>query len=138
MKKFLYLTTAVFAFFLISASMGTAAEKGEAEYVLKSTVDAAAKPKPAFFPHATHQGALKCADCHHGKDAAGKKVAYADGQKIEKCESCHNKAAGMPKGLETYKNAAHKLCKECHKSMTKEGKKTGPTKCNGCHKKDLK
>ncbi len=107
------------------------ADKGPAEITLESTVDPGKKPKPATFPHAKHQETLKCADCHHGKDADGKKVAYTEGQKIEKCESCHNSKAGMPKGLETYKNAGHKLCKECHKAS---GNKE-LTKCGTCHPK---
>ena len=123
---------------LLITAISLAAEKGPAEMVLKSTVDPAAKAKPAFFPHAVHQGSLKCADCHHGKSDDGKQAPYAEGMNIGKCESCHNKAAGMPKKMETFKNAAHELCKGCHKKLTAEGKKAGPTKCNGCHKKDLK
>lgn len=137
-KKSLSLCLIVLAAVFVISGLSFASDKGDAEYVLKSTVDPASKTKLAFFPHAKHQAKFDCATCHHGKDADGKQVAYTDGMKIEKCESCHNKAAGMPKGLETFKKAAHKLCKTCHKSMKKEGKATGPTKCNGCHRKDLK
>ena len=112
------------------ASMSMAVEKGPAELTLESTVDKAKKAKPAVFPHAKHQETLKCGDCHHGK-ADGKQVAYTEGQKIEKCEACHNKAAGMPKGLTTFKDAAHKNCKGCHKET---GKKE-LTKCGTCHPK---
>ena len=138
MKKTLFMFTAILAAVFTISAISLAADKGEAEYVLKSTVDPATKPKLAFFPHAKHQDALKCADCHHSKDADGKQVAYAEGQKIEKCETCHNTKAGINDKLSTFKKAAHAKCKECHKSMAKEGKTTGPTKCNGCHKKDLK
>ncbi|MCF6187522.1 MAG: cytochrome c family protein [Desulfobulbaceae bacterium] len=137
-KKSLSLCLIVLAAVFIVSGLSFASDKGDAEYVLKSTVDPASKTKLAFFPHAKHQAKFDCATCHHGKDADGKQVAYTDGMKIEKCESCHNKAAGMPKGLETFKKAAHKRCKTCHQSMKKEGKATGPTKCNGCHRKDLK
>lgn len=106
-------------------------DKGPAEITLQSTIDGAKKAKPAVFPHAKHQEKLKCADCHHTKDADGKQVAYTEGMKIEKCESCHNKAAGMPKGLDTFKNTAHKKCKACHK---KTGNKK-LTKCSTCHSK---
>ena len=136
MKKTAILSTVILACALIIAPcMGMASEKGEAEYVLKSTIDGAKKAKPAFFPHAKHQAVLQCASCHHGKDADGKQVAYQEGQKIETCESCHNSKAGMPSKLDTFKEAAHARCKACHKSMKKEGKKTGPTKCSACHKK---
>jgi Zn finger protein HypA/HybF involved in hydrogenase expression len=40
--------------------------------------------------------------------------------------------------LDSFKKAAHARCKECHKNLKKEGKPAGPTKCGGCHKKDLK
>jgi len=106
-----------------------AAEKGPAEITLTSTIDPAATPKPAQFPHAAHQGRLECATCHHSKGADGKRVAYTEGQKIEKCESCHNSKAGMPDKVNTFKNAAHALCQDCHK-------KTKPelAKCTVCHK----
>lgn len=122
-------------------TLGLAADNGPAEIILKSTVDPAKKAKPAFFPHAVHQGNFDCATCHHAKGDDGKQVPYVEGQKIEKCESCHNKAAvasGMPTKLETFKKAAHERCKTCHKTRKAEGKNAGPTKCNGCHRKDLK
>jgi hypothetical protein len=137
MKKLLCLITAVLAVLLILPSLGVATEKGEAEYVLKSTVDPAKKAKPAFFPHATHQGKLECSACHHSKGADGKQAAYTEGQKIETCQTCHNTKAGINEKLDTFKEAAHAKCKACHKSMAKEDKKTGPTKCSGCHKKGL-
>ena len=111
------------------AVISVASDKGPAEITLESTIDKATKPKPAVFPHAKHQESLKCAECHHSKDADGKQVAYVEGQEIAKCESCHNKAAGMPAGLQTFKDAAHKNCKDCHKA------KGAPTKCDACHPK---
>jgi hypothetical protein len=112
--------------------MAVDVDKGPAELILKSTIDAAATPKPATFAHAKHQERLTCKECHHSKDAAGKQVAYVEGQKIEKCESCHNKAAGITNAkVVTFKDAAHTNCKGCHTE-----KKAGPTtKCVECHKK---
>jgi hypothetical protein len=110
-------------------SANAMADKGPAELTLQATVDAAAKPKPAIFPHAKHQEKLACGECHHSKGADGKQVAFVEGQKIEKCESCHNKAAGMDAKIATFKDAAHTNCKGCHAE-----KKAGPTKCGGCHK----
>ena len=126
------LCAVAFAFlagFAFTGSALAAADKGPAEITLESTVDAAAKPKPAVFPHAKHQEKFACGDCHHGKDDAGKQVPYADGQEIGKCESCHNKAAGMAKPADTFKNAAHKNCKDCHKAQG------APNKCSTCHPK---
>ncbi|MDD3813920.1 MAG: cytochrome c3 family protein [Desulfocapsaceae bacterium] len=105
-----------------------AGDKGPAEMTLQATVDAAAKAKPAMFPHAKHQEKLACGECHHTKGADGKQVAYTEGMKIEKCETCHNKAAGMPKAVATFKDAAHTNCKGCHKE------KKVSTKCDTCHK----
>lgn len=112
------------------AGMSLASDKGPADITLESTIDKGTKPKPAVFPHAKHQEKLKCADCHHA-GAVGKQTPYAEGMKIEKCESCHNKAAGMPKGIETFKNAAHKNCKSCHKETGDKAL----TKCTACHPK---
>jgi hypothetical protein len=130
MKKTLIYATA-FAFMASVAFTGVAlaTDKGPADMTLESTIDKATKAKPAIFPHAKHQETLKCGDCHHGKDADGKKTAYTEGMAIAKCESCHNKAAGMPKKLETFKAAAHANCKGCHKE---QGKKE-LTKCKACH-----
>ncbi len=106
------------------------ADKGPDTMTLATTIDKAKKPKPAVFPHAKHQEELTCGTCHHSKDADGNKIDYVDGQKIEKCELCHNKAAGMPKKINSFKNAAHVKCKGCHKSKDKK-----LAKCSVCHPK---
>lgn len=106
-------------------------DKGPADIVLKSTVDPAKKAKPAFFPHGIHQSSFTCEKCHH-------KVGQTN---LVKCETCHNKAevsTGMPEKVDTFKKAAHEMCKGCHKELSSKGQKGGPTKCNGCHRKDLK
>ncbi len=110
--------------------LANAADKGPPEITLQATVDPASTPKPAQFPHAAHQGRLECGVCHHSKGADGKRVAYVEGQKIEKCETCHNSKAGMPEKVNTFKNAAHALCKECHTKNKPE-----LAKCGVCHKK---
>ena len=139
MKKSYLMCTAFFLGLLITAGFAIAVvEKGPEEITLRSTVDPAKKAKLAIFPHAVHQGNFECAKCHHSKDDAGKQAAYSEEIAISKCETCHNKASSMPKKLNTFKNSAHQLCKGCHTSLKKEGKKAGPTKCNGCHRKDLK
>ncbi len=107
-----------------------AVDKGPAEITLESTLDPAKKPKPAIFPHSEHQNRLQCGECHHGKDAEGKRVAYSDGQKIEKCEACHNSKEVMPKKLATFMKAAHERCKTCHKNTSKD-----LVKCSVCHPK---
>lgn len=49
---------------------------------------------------------------------------------IKDCKVCHEGQATPGKIEKFDKNAAHKLCIECHRS-----KKAGPTKCGECHKK---
>lgn len=105
------------------------AEKGPDEMILESTIDPAKAPKPAIFPHGTHQARMECGTCHHGVDADGNRIEYTEGLGIEKCESCHNSTAAMPKTLSTFKNAAHAQCIGCHRDTDKE-----LAKCTVCHK----
>ena len=120
----------VFCFVAITAGV-SAANSGAADMVLKT----AKGKKPAAFPHKKHQDMFECAQCHHSKDATGKKGPYVAGKEA-KCESCHNSDMANAK-LNNFKNAAHANCKDCHKKAAKEGKKA-PTKCTGCHVKGLK
>lgn len=131
MKKMLLLSATLFCGCTIGlASAAGAVDKGPAEITLQATVDPAATPKPAQFPHGAHQARLECGTCHHSKGADGKQVAYVEGQKIEKCETCHNSKAGMPEKVNSFKNAAHTLCKDCHTKNKPE-----LAKCGVCHKK---
>lgn len=66
-----------------------------------------AKPGAVTFKHETHK-ALKCTQCH--ADEKGGDIA------------------GI--GKDVNKDAAHKVCQECHKA-----EKKGPQKCAECHKK---
>lgn len=118
------------------AGISIAADKGPAEMTLQAEKDKAKKPKPAVFPHAKHQEFAQCADCHHSaKD--GKQVPYEEGQEIGKCEDCHYKGATMPKGLDSFKGAAHKNCKDCHKQAAEEKPELAEkfAKCMPCHPK---
>lgn len=45
-----------------------------------------------------------------------------------KCDLCHKGTPGKIGKME--KDAAHKMCQECHKA-----EKKGPQKCADCHKK---
>jgi len=114
-KKVLICSFAVAFLCLASFSL---ADNGPAEMVLQAEKDVAKKPKPAVFPHAKHQQFAGCADCHHTA-VDGKKVVYSEGMEIQKCETCHNSEAGMQKGLDSFKDVAHKTCKDCHKESAK-------------------
>jgi predicted CXXCH cytochrome family protein len=47
------------------------------------------------------------------------------------CKACHTKKPGKIEGFN--KDAAHKLCWDCHKAKS-NGK--GPVSCKACHKKN--
>ncbi|MBN2704917.1 MAG: cytochrome c3 family protein [Deltaproteobacteria bacterium] len=79
--------------------------------------------KPAVtFSHVKH-AAVECKVCHHTFSGEGAP---------QKCSACHKKDKDGKKLAS--KEAAHKTCRGCHRDMGKEGKKTGPTPCKGCHK----
>ncbi len=118
----------VFCFAMLAAGTSIAANAGPEDI----TMQTAEAKKPAKFPHKKHQATIKCEDCHHTMDAAGKKGPYVAGQE-KKCETCHNKDFKNPE-LNSLKGAGHMNCKECHKEMEKAGK-NAPTKCTGCHTK---
>ena len=141
MKKVIILAVTV-AFLctagLISNTMASEEDKGPADITMGE-----GGKKPAIFPHAAHQEKLKCADCHHSKDADGKQVAYVDGQKVEKCATCHNAEANADKKhvMHSEKNAAHGNCRVCHKAKDKElanEKDKALAKCTVCHPKKKK
>ena len=123
----------VFIFLMIAGGMDFATEKGPAddkgpeEMILKT----AASKKPAKFPHGTHQKAFACGECHHAKTDDGMQFPYVEKMEIKKCVTCHNKDDMSNPKLNSFKLAAHGLCKECHK----QNKDSAPTKCSGCHVK---
>lgn len=88
------------------------------------TLQTEAARKPATFPHRDHQDMFACTACHHAKEEV---------MTIDKCAGCHTKDISNA-DVNSYKKAAHKLCKDCHKEVNKEGK-AAPIKCSGCHPK---
>lgn len=118
MKKTVIVSAALA--FIFSMVVAAFAGEGPATITLKGP----AGKKEVAFNHHAHQGMMKCADCHHSKDAAGKQVAYAAGQKVESCATCHE----MGKASDNM----HKNCKGCHADEKKKGK-NAPTGCKDCH-----
>ena len=90
------------------------------------TLETESARKPADFPHRQHQDSYGCIVCHHAKDEI---------MVIDKCGSCHTKEISNA-AVNSYKKAAHKLCKDCHKVVNKEGSEA-PIKCSGCHAKKV-
>jgi predicted CXXCH cytochrome family protein len=108
------------AFFIAASAYGVEVSIGPADITLQTE----AARKPSAFPHRQHQDSYACTACHHAKDEV---------MVIDKCASCHNKEISNP-DVNSYKKAAHKLCKDCHKVVNKEGSEA-PIKCSGCHVK---
>jgi predicted CXXCH cytochrome family protein len=108
------------ALFIAGNAFGVEVRIGPADITLQTE----AARKPADFPHRQHQEAYACTACHHAKDEI---------MVIDKCASCHTKDISNP-DVNSYKKAAHKLCKDCHKEVNKAGKEA-PIKCSGCHGK---
>jgi len=96
------------------------------------------------FTHKEHNVGYNvgCADCHHVYED-GKNV-WTEKDHVDKCSKCHpiiwEKGKKKKKGeAMKLQNAYHKNCKTCHKTLAKEGKKSGPfKKCNKCHEKKKK
>ncbi len=118
-----------------------AAEKGPAEITVG--YPDSAKPKPAQFPHAKHQEAFGCGDCHHGMAEDGTQVPYSEDLEIKQCWECHtgDTLAGKKDGklkLDTIKGAGHGNCLACHKEMAKKDpalKEKKIASCSTCHPK---
>jgi hypothetical protein len=87
------------------------------------------KKGPVTFDHSIHTKAgVKCEKCHH---------MWKDKTKEPKgCKECHKakKTGDVPK-LYSMAHKSDHSCKGCHKAFKEAGKKAGPTKCSGCHKK---
>jgi len=84
-----------------------------------SIVFPAPKKGTVTFLHRKHQNRkISCVTCHHQDKDVSKTP--------RSCRSCHGKIADAPPMM----TAAHKRCRDCHKSNKK-----GPTKCPDCHVK---
>ena len=104
--------------FIVGNAFGVEVSIGPADITLQTEK----ARKPAEFPHRQHQDAYCCTVCHHVKNEI---------MEIDKCSRCHNKDMGNA-GVNSFKKAAHKLCKDCHQRVNLEGK-DAPTNCSGCH-----
>ena len=115
MKKSL---TVPFVFAALAAVLAFAAEPPE------SAVFKGGKLGKVTFPHKYHAEVLKidCAKCHH---------TLKEGEGPQKCTSCH----GVDESAPAMKDAAHKVCKDCHKEMNASEGKSAPAKCKDCHVK---
>ena len=138
-KRFCILFTAILTglvFLSVGALVmaGTAAPDKviEIEYKYGKKKD---RNEAAPFDHKVHN-ALKCTECHHVyKDG---KNEWKEGDDVHKCAECHDiKKTTKKDGMKVIKlnSAFHRNCKNCHKTLKKEGNKKVPVGCTGCHKK---
>ncbi len=134
MKKFVFLTIALFALaILVSPSLTMAQGKAPDSVVLKGSPMGGVK-----FPHASHAKLVgdKCDTCHHAS-----KPEKAMTAKQENCQNCHTKAATAP--MKTNAKAAFHdamakkgVCIDCHVKEAAAAKKVPTSKCMDCHKKE--
>lgn len=130
---------------------GEEAEEGELCIPLGTIEIAApegveAKRSPVEFPHTLHF-VFNCKECHHNWEGDAQDLGCMT-------SGCHDQAVKPKKGekdesLKYFKDAYHKSCLGCHKTMKKEHKniemsqtldvpvaKAGPTGCVVCHPKE--
>jgi hypothetical protein len=93
---------------------------------------------PVYFAHDLHSDTLAdkgCGVCHHVADQDTGRLIYREGEELT-CKECH--AAQNPAGQIALREAYHGSCTACHRTLIKKNnKKTGPTTCGECHKKNL-
>ena len=103
-----------------------------------------AKRSAVDFPHAAHFS-INCKDCHHTWE-------YGNDDMSCMTSGCHDESQAPKKGdkIAYFKEAYHKACIGCHKTIQKRNKalelskssvqgqleKTGPTSCVACHPKN--
>jgi len=87
---------------------------------------------PVKFTHEKHADRYpNCTECHHTYEyQGGKRVNDWNGEG-QPCSECHKvKEDGKKLPL---MNSFHETCTGCHRSLDKEGKKSGPVTCGECH-----
>ncbi|MBW2129360.1 MAG: cytochrome c3 family protein [Deltaproteobacteria bacterium] len=92
---------------------------------------------PVIFSHRKHALDYKilCWDCHHEYNSEGVNEWSPWADETQQCKECHDANEEIDDVMKL-QTAYHINCKNCHKTMAKEGKKTGPyRKCLECHEK---
>lgn len=103
-------------------------------YVKKKEIEKATWPKIDFdyYLHYQHEKGLdkNCELCHHIYDEKEKKLIYKKGTESS-CRDCHREKE--EENRRSFQKVAHADCINCHMERSKEGKKAGPSNCEGCH-----
>ncbi|GBC59714.1 hypothetical protein DENIS_0655 [Desulfonema ishimotonii] len=86
----------------------------------------------AFFPHDKHMEVVDdCKACHHRYDENGGNVVEEDeldGGDAMRCRTCHTEDASV-----NAREAFHRMCIQCHRTVEKSENPSGPRTCGGCH-----
>jgi hypothetical protein len=99
--------------------------------VLNITVRGSKRKPPVTFSHRIHEAhRVACTRCHH--DYQGRRNLWREGLPVEKCGACHG-LRPTARRLDL-KNAYHQQCKGCHLKLKQEGRRSGPIKCQECHR----
>ena len=90
---------------------------------------------PVTFTHRKHALDYKilCWECHH-EYVDGKNI-WAPWESTDTCDTCHDPEEKQDNVMKL-KTAFHINCKNCHKALAEEQKKSGPyRRCLQCHEK---
>ncbi len=92
--------------------------------------EAAPDRAPAYFTHDSHMEYADCKACHHRYEK-GENVLEEDeldGSDAMRCRTCHNADSSIDA-----QQAFHRQCIQCHRTLEKENKTSGPRTCGTCH-----
>ena len=122
--------------FFTATSAKEAATSSLDAFTIENTGYKSERKGPVDFTHRKHalDYRVSCWDCHHEyKD--GKNV-WSPWEQTQQCSECHDPVKSQDKVVSLQK-AFHMNCRDCHKKMEQQGRKTGPYRgCSGCHKEE--
>ena len=125
-------TVQLISAFVMSLFLVHLAFSQEATMILKHK-EAGPHQRPLVnFNHELHANdKIDCITCHHDYDQYGNNRGGED--KAQSCANCHSNPANPNKRLIPLTEAFHAQCKNCHESLMKANKASGPIMCGECH-----
>ena len=128
---------AVGIFFIVSADRHDTLAQEDSYELAHTDIFGELRRPFVTFAHDIHSHTLGdngCGLCHHVADQNTGWLIYREGEELA-CKECH--AARNTAGQTALREAYHGSCTACHRRMIKKtNKKTGPTTCGECHKKN--
>jgi hypothetical protein len=110
-------------------------EKGSDVIIIDNTGYKKDRRGPVTFTHKKHalDYRVSCWDCHH--EYVDGNNAWVPWEATDSCDTCHDPVEKQDNAMKL-QTAFHVNCKNCHKDLAKQNKKSGPyRKCLECHKK---